>query len=119
MVEDTVGVHDMLFPCCNSYVYENIFHLAPRKGCFENLVDALSHYEIKADEIPNPLNIFMNTFLDSKTGEIGIRTAPSKSGDFIKMQALRDLVVAATACADDMSDCNARKCKPIKVEISD
>jgi len=117
VVEDSVGVHDMMFPCCNSYVYENIFHVPKRNGCFENLANALSQFSIEPDEIPNPLNIFMNTFVDSISGEISIRTASSKPGDSMTMLALEDLIVATTACADDLSDCNAKKCKPIEVEI--
>src|ERR1700730_7383817 len=114
VMEDSVGIHDIMFPCCNSYVYEKIFHVPKRNGCFENLANALVKFSIEPDEIPNPLNIFMNTFVDSATGEISIRTAPSKPGDSITMLALQDLIVAATACADDLSECNAKKCKPIK-----
>jgi len=117
VIEDSVGIHDIMFPCCSSYVYEHTFHVARRNGCFENLANALSQFAISPDELPNPLNIFMNTFLNSNTGEISIRTAPSNPGDSITMLALRDLIVAATACADDLSDCNAKKCKPIRVEI--
>jgi uncharacterized protein YcgI (DUF1989 family) len=117
VVEDSVGIHDIMFPCCNTYVYENIFHVPPRNGCFENLANALSQFSINPDELPNPLNIFMNTFVDSNTGEISIRTSTSKPGDSMTMLALRDLVVAASACADDLSECNAKKCKPIRVEI--
>ena len=117
MVEDSVGVHEIMFPCCNSYVYENIFHVPKRNGCFENLANALSQFSIEPDEIPNPLNIFMNTFVDSISGRDPIRTAPSKPGDSITMLALEDLIVATTACADDLSECNAKKCKPIEVEI--
>jgi uncharacterized protein len=119
VVEDSVGVHDMLFPCCNTFVYENIFHLPPRKGCFENLAEAVHQYGAKGDDLPNPLNMFMNTFLNSETGEIRIGQAASRPGDSIKLKALVDLVVAATACADDVSECNAGKCKPIKVEIDE
>jgi len=117
VVEDDVGIHDILFPCCNSYVYEKIMRSTPRKGCFENLRDSLAQFGIKPDDIPNPLNVFMNTFLDVKSGNIGIGTAPSKSGDSFSMRALKELIVASTACADDISDCNAKKCKPIEVEI--
>ncbi len=89
VVEDSVGVHDMLFPCCSSFVYENMFHVSPRKGCFENLAIALSNYGISADEIPNPLNIFMKVILDSETGKIDIGIAPSRPGDFIEIRALK------------------------------
>ena len=89
VVEDSVGIHDIMFPCCNSYVYEKIFHVPKRNGCFENLANALVQFSIEPDEIPNPLNIFMNTFVDSATGKISIGTAPSKPGDSITMLALQ------------------------------
>ena len=69
----------MMFPCCNSYVYENIFQVPKRNGCFENLANALSQFSIEPDEIPNPLNIFMNTFVDSISGEISISYRPFKA----------------------------------------
>ncbi len=119
VTEDSVGTHDTFFPCCNSYVYENIFHVPPRNGCFENLANALAKFDLTPDELPNPFNIFMHTSFDERSGELSIHTAPSKPGDSIKMLALRDLIIAATACADDLSECNAKKCKPIIVEIVD
>jgi len=119
VIQDDVGVHDIMFPCCNRFVYETIFHAPEKKGCFENLAEAVEQFNLKSDDLPNPFNIFMNTFVDSKTGEIGIRTSPSKAGDSITMKALTNLIVAFTACSDDLSDCNGKKCKPIKVEISD
>jgi uncharacterized protein YcgI (DUF1989 family) len=114
VVEDDVGVHDLLFPACNSFVYAKVFHILSKTGCFENLVSALSQFGIEPDGIPNPLNIFMSTFADTK---IGIRISPSKPGDSISMKALEDLIVAATACADDLSDCNGKKCKPINITV--
>jgi len=119
VIEDSVGVHDTMFPCCNSYVYERIFKIPPRNGCFENLTNALNEFNIAPDEVPNPFNIFMNTSFDPNSGELIIHRAPSKPGDSITMRALVDLIIAATACADDRSECNAGKCKPILVEIKD
>jgi uncharacterized protein len=117
VVQDDVGVHDIMFPCCNKYVYETIFRIGSRNGCFENLAKAVAEFGLKSDDMPNPLNIFMNTFLDSENGKIGIRKALSSPGDTFTMLALKDLIVGATACADDISECNGGKCKPINVEL--
>src|SRR5690625_2938509 len=35
IVADTVGVNDLLYPACNSYLYENAFKVGPRNGCAE------------------------------------------------------------------------------------
>jgi uncharacterized protein len=117
VVQDDVGVHDILFPCCNKYVYETIFRVGQRNGCFENLANALSEFGLKPDDLPNPLNIFMNTYVDSESGKIGIRKALSFPGDSFTMVALKDLIIGATACADDISECNGGKCKPINIQL--
>src|SRR2546425_12274139 len=61
IVEDTVGVHDLLFPPCNSYVYEQILRVGSRDGCFENLGRALAPHGIPQDHVHPPLNVFMRT----------------------------------------------------------
>lgn len=116
IVEDRVGVHDILFCPCHSYVYEKILKVGPRNGCQENLAAALSPYGLTMDDVPDPFNVFMNTAIDEQNRLI-VRKAPSEAGDYIDLRAEMDCLVAISACADDHTECNGRKCTRIGIEV--
>ena len=113
---DTVGVHDIVFCPCHSYVYEHVFGVGPRNGCFENLADAVAAAGISADDLPDPVNIFMNTGIGDN-GEIYVAATPSKKGDFIELVAEMDCLVAVSACADDVTECNHGTCSRISLRV--
>jgi len=115
--QDTVGVHDIVFCPCHSYVYEHVFGVGPRNGCFENLAAAVAAVGISSDDIPDPLNVFMNTGI-KENGELNVAATPSKKGDYIEMRAEMDCLVAVSACADDVTDCNNGECTRISVQVS-
>ena len=113
---DTVGVHDVVFSPCHSYVYEHIFGVGPRNGCFENLAAAVASSGIIAEDLPDPVNIFMNTGI-KESGELFVAATPAKKGDRIELIAEMDCLVAVSACADDVTDCNHGRCTRILLEV--
>lgn len=117
IVADTVGVHDIIFCPCHSYVYEHFLDVGPRNGCFENLSAAVEPFRISSDELPDPFNIFMNTGV-RENGELFVAASPSKKGDYIELRAEMDCLAAVTACADDITDCNGKVCTRIAIRIS-
>lgn len=116
IAEDKVGVHDLLYPPCSSYLFETIFGVGPRDGCAENLASALSDLGYTPDTVPEPFNVFMNTTIDDNDGMV-ISRAVSKPGDHIDLVAELDLIVAVTSCAEDVLDGNAGQCTPIELRI--
>jgi uncharacterized protein len=117
IIADSVGVHDIVFCPCHSYVYEHIYKVGARNGCFENLSAAVKDYGISSDSLPDPFNIFMNTGI-KENGELFIGPGPSKKGDYIELRAEMDCLVATTACADDISECNNNNCTRIQISVS-
>ena len=115
--KDTVGVHDIVFCPCHSFVYEHVFGVGPRNGCFENLAAALAAAGISSDDLPDPVNIFMNTGI-RENGELYVAATPSKQGDFIELTAEMDCLVAVSACADDVTDCNNGTCTRIALHVT-
>jgi hypothetical protein len=116
MVEDTVGRHDFLLTPCSAEMFTIIYgHKEPHRGCFGNIANAISHYQIKEDDIPISFNIFMHVSVNGETGKIATLPPISKAGDHIIIKATMDLIVALTACSAGMS--NNFSYKPIGYEI--
>lgn len=76
-----------------------------------NDVDGLNLSKIVAGlkgHTPDPLNLFMNIpWRDDKVGEIDWEVPASKPGDYVELEAQRDLVVAMSACPQDVVKINA------------
>lgn len=117
IVVDSVGVHDLLFCPCHSWVYEHVYEVGPRDGCFENLSRAVSGHGIAPDDVPDPFNIFMSTAV-GENGELVLGASPSRKGDTLSLRAEMDCLVAVSACADDVSDCNNGVCTRIGLSVS-
>ena len=116
IMADSVGVHDIVFSPCHSHVYEHLLGVGPRNGCFENLSAAVEPFGISSDNLPDPFNIFMNTGV-REDGELFVAASPSKKDDYIELRAEADCLVAVSACADDVTDCNNKKCTRIAMGV--
>jgi uncharacterized protein len=117
--EDTVGKHDLIYPACSPDMYRYQYHISQyHPNCLENLYNALRSFKIKKEEIPNPINVFMNTNVDT-AGTISVEEPLSKAGDYVTFLAEMNLVVAVAACSVKESKCNAFSCKPIKIVLQE
>lgn len=116
VVKDTVGVHDLLFMPCSKFLYQRVFGVENKTGCREHLTSALEGYDIGWDRVTDPFNVFMNTAIDEHD-RMRIFTAPSEAGDYLDLRAEMDLIVAVSACAADVSDCNGGVCTSIGIEV--
>jgi len=114
ITQDTCGIHDLLYPPCNRWVFENRYKVPPHDGCQENLTKALSAWEIGQFDIPDPFNIFEHSVVDID-GRLRILEPVSKPGSHIELRAEMDCLVGISACAVDVGTTNAGKCKPLQV----
>ena len=114
--KDTCGIHDLLYPPCCRWVYENVYKVPGKTGCLEHLAVALKGYGLREEDIPDPLNVFMRADVVN-SNFLELREPTSKAGDHIDLRAEMDCLVALSACAVDCGACNAGKLKPLKVEI--
>lgn len=118
IVEDTVGRHDFLLTPCSEATFRHFYPNEPvHRGCFGNLAEALAPFGIGPDAIPVAFNIFMNVPVDGETGQIKVLPPTSRSGDYIRLAALTDLIVGLTACSAGAS--NGGTFKPIHYRIED
>ncbi len=119
IVDDRLGIHDLTFPGCSTFAYEKILKVGKRDGCIENLHQALNAegFNLKEWEIPPPFSLFMDVEYDSKSNTPRINPAPSRAGEYVDMKAIMDCIVAVSSCADDVTECNHGRCKPLEVRV--
>jgi len=113
---DSVGVHDILYPPCSRFLYGHVFGIADKTGCREHLAAVLKPYGIGIELVTDPFNAFMNAGIDSEGGMVIFRPH-SGPGDHVDLRAERDLVVAVSACAADVNDCNGGVCTSIGLAV--
>ena len=112
IIEDTVGRHDFLLTPCSEATFRHFYPTEPvHRGCFGNLAEALAPYGVEPDAIPVAFNIFMNVPVNGKTGKIQVLPPISRAGDYVRLQARRDLIIGLTACSAGAS--NGGNFKPI------
>lgn len=116
LVKDTVGKHDFFFPACDYYRYKVDFGLEEHPNCHDNLEKALKPYRLGYAELPDPINWFMNNVLDDN-GDYVIEPPLSKPGDYVMLEALDDVVVAVSACSQDLAPVNGWKVTPLKLQV--
>ena len=113
IVQDDVGEHDLLHPCCRPEMYDFFYHNGKNHpNCLDNINRALN----TAHPIIRPINLFMYTKINAD-GSIEVCTPPSKAGDKITLQALADVTLGIAACSVSESSCNGGKCTALKVVV--
>lgn len=118
IVEDTVGLHDIVVPCCDVERFRRDYNLDYHENCYDNLVDGLKTLNMSRDPLPEALNVFMNNKVLAD-GSIVTEEPINKPGDYIIFEVLEDLIIAISACPQDLSPCNAFNPTEMKVEILD
>jgi len=113
IVEDTSGgVHDTLIAACDRYRYEQLGHVGHHDNCTDNLAAALAALGHEPPETPSPLNLFMNIPIDAE-GSISFQPPISTPGSHVSLRAEMDLIVAFSACPQDLVPVNGAACTPI------
>jgi uncharacterized protein YcgI (DUF1989 family) len=113
-LEDTSpGLHDTLLPACSPAIYAE--HGCPpgsHRSCAENLREALAEVGFAPLPFtPDPLNLFMNIPVGSD-GAVERLPPVSRPGDHVLWRAELDLVIAFSACPQDITPLNGPDCTP-------
>jgi uncharacterized protein len=110
------GIHDTYVRMCNRLFYE-WYQGGSRDGCFETISRVVAPYAIMPEDVPDPLNVFMNNQFEE--GRWTIKEPVTKPGDHIEFRAERDLIVAFSVCPEEQSPCNGYKSTPVRIEVFD
>ncbi|MFC3631204.1 DUF1989 domain-containing protein [Paracoccus angustae] len=112
LIEDTSGgVHDTLIAACDQYRYEQLGHTGHHDNCTDNLAAALAELGLTATETPSPLNLFMNIPVHGDQA-ISFDAPVSTPGSHVSLRAEIDLVIAFSACPQDLVPVNGAACVP-------
>lgn len=131
LLEDTSpGVHDTLIAACDRWRYSELGVTGYHESCTDNFWDALhtlstsasvsgehkdALQELRAQlggKIPDPFNLFMNIpitqeGIGAKRG-VSFEAPVTKPGDYVVLEALRDVIVVMSACPQDVLTINGK-----------
>ncbi len=106
ILRDDVGNHDMIVPCCDPERYSRDYGILDHGSCLASLEAALARDGRELDLSGEQCwNVFMNNVHED--GRIVTHEPPHGAGSTIALDVLEDLVVALSACPQDLSPCNA------------
>jgi uncharacterized protein YcgI (DUF1989 family) len=105
-LEDTSGgIHDLLVSACDRYRYEGLGCKEYHDNCTDNLHAGMGELGLKAPETPSPLNLFMNIPVHAD-GSLSFDPPVSTPGSYVVLRAEMDLIIAFSACPQDMLPIN-------------
>jgi uncharacterized protein len=118
VVADTSpGIHDTLIAACDRYRYELLGCTGYHDNCTDNLAAALAELGERAPTTPSPLNLFMNIPV-SDGRYLSFQPPVSHEGESITLRARMDLVIAFSACPQDVIPINGVALTPTEAHFT-
>jgi len=106
LVEDTAGGrHDTLMAACDAERYGLLGVKDYHDNCRDNLHAALGELGMKVPATPSPWNLFMNIPWTA-AGALAWAEPVSTPGSYVRVRAEMDLVIAFSACPQDILPIN-------------
>jgi uncharacterized protein YcgI (DUF1989 family) len=117
LVEDTSGnVHDTLIAACDRSRYEGLGCTEPHDNCQDNLFAGMGELGFVPTEVPSPLNLFMNIPW-TPSGGLSFDPPVSTPGSYVVLRAEMDLIIAFSACPQDILPINGRSNQPTEAHF--
>jgi uncharacterized protein len=117
LLEDTSGgIHDTLMAACDRYRYEELGCKEYHDNCTDNLAAAMAELGLTPPETPSPLNLFMNIPWTA-AGDLSFEPPVSTPGSYVVLRAELDLIVAFSACPQDILPINGLSGKPAEAHF--
>ncbi len=117
VVSDDVGRHDIIVPCCDRERYIHGFDIHDHDSCLDNLRAGLtsigSAFDVRGEMA---WNFFMNNEVQPD-GRVVTHAPIHGAGATMRLECLDDLVVAVSACPQDLTACNAYNPTPLRLKV--
>jgi uncharacterized protein YcgI (DUF1989 family) len=111
LLEDSSGgIHDTLIAACDRWRYEQLGCAEYHRNCTDNLVEGLAALGLASPDTPSPLNLFMNIPWAGEDGRLSFDPPVCPPGGHVTFRAEMDLVIAFSACPQDMLPINGVDC---------
>jgi uncharacterized protein YcgI (DUF1989 family) len=118
VLEDTSGgIHDTVIAACDIYRYQGLGVTDYHDNCTDNLAQGMRDLGLTPPETPSPLNLFMNIPWTTE-GALSFDPPVSTPGCYIALRAEMDLVIAFSACPQDILPINGRAGKPTEAHFT-
>jgi uncharacterized protein len=118
LLEDTSGgIHDTLMAACDMYRYQGLGCPDYHDNCTDNLARGMRDLGLVPPETPSPLNLFMNIPWTSG-GTLSFEPPVSTPGSYVVLRAEMDLVIAFSACPQDILPINGRGHPPTEAHFA-
>ncbi len=114
MEDSSPGIHDTLMAACDIYRYQTLGVTHYHDNCADNMRLALRAIGLRAREVPQPLNLWMNIPV---AGDCSVQWLPpvSKAGDYVAFRAEMDCIFVMSACPQDIVPINDNR--PVEVHF--
>jgi len=117
LVEDTSpGVHDTVLAACDARRYELLGVEEYHDNCSDNLANGMGDLGLEMTEEPSSFNLFMNIPW-TEDGGLTLAEPVTKPGDYVVFRAETDVVVAFSACPQDILPINGRARHPTEAHF--
>jgi uncharacterized protein YcgI (DUF1989 family) len=114
-VEDTSpGIHDTIIAACDRYRYKFLGVEGYHDNCTDNLFAALAELGLTPPEVPSPLNLWMHIPIASD-GSIDFKPTVARPGDYVLLRAEMPVIMAFSACPQDILPINSTR--PVKAHV--
>jgi uncharacterized protein YcgI (DUF1989 family) len=116
---DTSGCrHDMLFACCDPWLYRHYGCPPGHPSCHDNFLEAIAAQGVMTPHVPDPVNLWMNVPV-AENERVTLEPPVSKPGDAIVLRALLDALIVLSACPMDITPVNGadRTPRPVHYDL--
>lgn len=114
--DSSPGVHDTLLAACDKERYGLLGCTEYHDNCADNLSAAMAELGVREPETPSPLNLFMNIPWTAE-GRLSFEEPRTRPGDHVVLRAEMDLIVAFSACPQDILPINGRAGRPTEAHF--
>src|SRR5699024_953886 len=95
MKDTSSGKHDLLFAACTAEFYKYYGGEDSHSNCHDNFIKALTPYGMRAEDLPNPVNLFQYSEV-SQDGEIRTGDPGAAAGEYVELRAEINAIIAVS-----------------------
>lgn len=114
--DSSPGIHDTIIAACDRHRYKFLGVEGHHDNCEDNLFAAMQELGLTPPEVPSPLNMWMNIPV-KPDHSIGWEAPVCKPGDYVVLRAEMDVVMAFSACPQDILPINGVACRPVEAHF--